>query len=177
MRHAGFLGERLGQAILEGCIRHELEHVGREPRAGVGRIGDLLEHKHDIVWGSGVDGTPVARGVRAYPVKLGFYPLLFQIAVQHQLCGIVALLDHELCALAQGHGVADRVLARVLGEHAGAVGPDIRRAHSNLVVQAHLTLGNGPVERKQSVELAKACSHEAPISVEGDRLVRIGIED
>jgi hypothetical protein len=33
--HAGLLGERLGQAILEGCIRHELEHVGREPWAGV----------------------------------------------------------------------------------------------------------------------------------------------
>src|SRR5215203_563656 len=109
---------------------------------------------------------PVACGVRAYPVKLSFYPLLLQIAVEHQLCGIVTLLDHELRALAQGHGVAYGVLIRVFVEHAGAVGPDIRGAHSDLVVQAQLTFGSGPVERKQSVELAKACSHEAPISLE-----------
>src|SRR5215218_9384539 len=109
---------------------------------------------------------PVACRGRAYSVKLGFYSLLLQIAVEHQLCRIVALFDHELCALAQGHGVADRVLARVFGEHPGAVAPDIRVAHSDLVVQTQLTQGYGPVERKQSVELAKACSHESPISVE-----------
>ena len=57
----------------------------------------------------------VARGASAYPMKLGLYLFLSEVAVEHELCGVVALLDHEPCALAQGHGVAHRVLVRVFG--------------------------------------------------------------
>src|SRR3712207_5519578 len=111
MRDAGPFRQWLGQAVLKRRIRHELEHLGREPWAGVGGDGYSLQDKQDVVRGRDV-GEPVARRVRTYPVKLGFYPLLSQVAVEHELCGVVALLDHERRALAQGHGVAGGVADR-----------------------------------------------------------------
>src|SRR5918999_304777 len=92
-----------------------------------------------------------------------------------RLClgAVVALLDHELGALAQGHGVTDRVAV----EHAGALCPDVRGTHGNLIFQTQRTYRGGPVERNQGVQLAEASGHEAPVGVERSALVGVGVED
>src|SRR3712207_763832 len=92
---AGSLRQWPGKTVLEGCVRHEVEHLGGELWGCVGGIGDGLQHEEDIVRGRGV-GDPVRRRSRAYLVELGLYVPPSQIAVEHFPGGVVALLDHVL---------------------------------------------------------------------------------
>jgi len=93
--------ERLGKAVFEGSVRHDLEHLCREVGGGVGGIGDLLQHKQDVVRGRGV-GDPVLRRARADAVQLGPDVIPSQVPVENLPGRVIALFDQEPGALAQG---------------------------------------------------------------------------
>jgi hypothetical protein len=174
--YAGSFGQRLGQAVLKRRVRHEIEHLGRELRGGVGGIGDGLQHEEDVVWGRDV-GDPVLCGSRAYSVQLGLYVSPSQVPVEHNPGGVVALLDHDLGALAQGHGVAHWVLVGVPVQHAGAVGLDVRGENGDLTFEVNLAAGSSLVEGKQNGQLGEAARQKAPVGVERDGLARGWVVD
>ena len=101
-------GERLGQAVFERSVRHDVEHLCREIGVGVGRIGDLLQHEQDVLRGRGVR-YPVLRRERAYAVQLGPDVIPSQVPVEHLPGRVVTLFDQEPGALAQSDGVPDGV--------------------------------------------------------------------
>src|SRR5829696_9618981 len=110
---------------------------------------------------------PVARRARADAVELRLYLLLLsQEAVEHDPGSVIALLDHDPCALAQGYGGADATAV----QDTGTVGLDVGGEHGDLAVEVHLAAGSGPVEREQDRQLDEAGCEEALVRVQGDGL-------
>jgi hypothetical protein len=110
---------------------------------------------------------------RAGAVELGPDVVPSQVPVEHLPGRVVALLDQELGALAQGHGVTCGV--RV--EDAGAVSLHVGVLHGDLVVGVHLAGGGRPVEGHQDGQLTQAGRDEFLVRAHRQGLFRGGVED